>query len=164
MKTRRAESGDLEMIREIMNDAILNTTSIYDYNTRSQEYVSSWFTKKEHDRMPVIVSELNGAVVGYGTYGMFRAWDAYQFSIEHSVYVHKDYRGKGIGSVLLQVIVEEARKNNYHTLIAGIDATNSVSIALHKKYGFVEVAFFKEVGYKFGKWLDLIFMQLLLSK
>jgi L-amino acid N-acyltransferase len=163
MHIRYAEQKDLPVILEIMNDAILTTTSIYDYRIRSHEFVEIWYNKKNSEKLPVLVCEINGTAVAYGSYGIFRAWDAYKFSIEHSIYVQKDFQGQGIGKQLLIALIEKARTNGYHTMIAGIDAGNQKSYDFHKKLGFVEIGKFKEVGYKFDRWLDLIFMQLMLK-
>ena len=164
MHIREAKYGDLKIILDIMNDAILNTTSIYDYKIRTNEFVENWFTKKRSDNMPVLVCEINDQAVAYGSYGIFRAWDAYKFSVEHSIYVHKDFQGQGIGRQLLIALIDKAKKDGYHTMIAGIDASNQKSIGFHTKLGFFEVGRFKEVGYKFDKWLDLVFMQLMLNE
>jgi phosphinothricin acetyltransferase len=113
--------------------------------------------------MPVLVCEINGQAVAYGSYGIFRAWDAYKFSVEHSIYVHKNFQGQGIGKQLLIALIDKAKQDGYHTMIAGIDADNQKSCEFHKKLGFFEVGRFKEVGYKFDRWLDLVFMQLMLN-
>jgi L-amino acid N-acyltransferase len=162
MFIREAEQQDLQIILDIMNDAILNTTSIYDYRVRTNEFVENWFNKKQADKMPVLVCESNNKTVAYGTYGIFRAWDAYKFSVEHSIYVQRDFQGQGIGKQLLMALIGKAKKDGYHTMIAGIDASNQKSCDLHKKLGFNEAGRFKEVGYKFDKWLDLVFMQIML--
>jgi phosphinothricin acetyltransferase len=114
--------------------------------------------------MPVVVSEMNGTVVGYGTYGIFRPWDGYRYSIEHSMYVHNDSRGLGIGKLIMSELIKRATTEGYHTMIAGVDASNNGSYEFHKKLGFIEIGTFKEIGYKFNKWLDLIFMQLILGE
>jgi L-amino acid N-acyltransferase len=162
MITRDAEIKDLPVILDIMNDAILHTTSIYDYGIRDTEYVAAWFEKKKTDKMPVLVCEINERAVAYGSYGIFRAWDAYRFSVEHSIYVHKDFRGRGIGKQLLKDLIQRAKTEGYHTMIAGIDSSNQHSCDFHKKQGFVEVGKFMEVGYKFDRWLHLVFLQLML--
>lgn len=164
MPIREAQHGDLKIILDIMNDAILNTTSIYDYKIRTSEFVENWFAKKGLDNMPVLVCEINDQAVAYGSYGIFRAWDAYKFSVEHSIYVHKNFQGQGIGKQLLIALIDKAKKDGYHTMIAGIDAANQKSIDFHAKLGFLEAGRFKEVGYKFDKWLDLVFMQLMLDE
>jgi phosphinothricin acetyltransferase len=162
MGIREAEHRDLPVILDIMNDAILNTTSIYDYKIRSLEFAENWFHKKKADNMPVLVADIDNSAVAFGSYGIFRPWDAYKFSVEHSIYVHRDLRGQGIGKQLLVALIERARQDGYHTMIAGIDAANEKSCEFHQKLGFVEVGKFKQVGYKFDQWLDLVFMQLML--
>jgi phosphinothricin acetyltransferase len=160
---REAHFGDLESILQIINHAIVYTTAVYDYQPRTLEQQQQWFEKKQADNMPVIVAEYAGEVIGFGSYGIFRPWDAYRFSVEHSVYVDEQHRGKGIGRQLLRKLIELAKAQRFHTLIAGIDAANTNSYAFHQKFGFVEVGRFREVGYKFDKWLDLVFMQLFLE-
>lgn len=112
--------------------------------------------------MPVVVAESNGQVVGFGSYGIYRPWDAYRFSAEHSIYVTEGHQGKGIGGRILMELIAHARRQHFHTMIAGIDAANKGSYAFHQKHGFTEVGRLREVGYKFDQWLDLIFMQLFL--
>ena len=163
MKIRFAETQDVVKILEIVNYEILNSTVIYDYSARTYDYQLNWFEQKKKDNMPVIVAEDDGVVVGFGSYGIFRAWEAYKFSVEHSIYVSREARGKGVGKALLTELITLAKANNFHTMIAGVDASNSGSVAFHKKIGFVEIGIFKEVGYKFDTWLDLNFMQLMLK-
>jgi phosphinothricin acetyltransferase len=126
------------------------------------EMRKEWFTQKQKDGFPVFVAVEDDAVVGFSTFGPFRAWQGYKYSVEHSIYVEKNQRGKGIGKSLLQPLIDEAKKMNMHTIIAGIDADNKISIAFHKQFGFEEVGYIKEVGWKFERWLDLVFMQLIL--
>jgi phosphinothricin acetyltransferase len=154
---------DLPGILEIYNDAILTTTSVYDYRPHSLEMRLKWFEDKVKDDIPILVAKEGKDVVGFASYGPFRAWAAYRYSIEHSVYVHKNYRGRGISKLLLSKLITLAAEKKVHTIIAGIDAANEISFNLHKKFGFTEVAHFKQVGYKFGRWLDLRFMQLILQ-
>lgn len=164
MIIREAKHKDLPFILDIMNDAILNSTAIYDYGIRNPEFVENWFDKKRIDKMPVLVCEVNDHAVAYCSYTLFRPWHAYQYSVEHSIYVHKDYQGQSIGKQLLGSLIEKAKQGGYHTMIAGIDASNVQSCLFHEKFGFQEVGRLKEVGYKFDRWLDLIFMQLMLNK
>ena len=164
MFIREAQKKDLSIILDIMNDAILHSTSIYDYEIRSAQFVENWFNKKRLDKLPVLVAEIDGSAVAYGSYGIFRAWDAYKFSVEHSIYVQKNFQGQGIGKQLLIELINNAQKDGYHTMIAGIDAANQKSYDFHKKFGFVEAGRMKEVGYKFDRWLDLVFMQLMLKE
>ncbi|MCF0052779.1 N-acetyltransferase family protein [Dyadobacter chenwenxiniae] len=161
---RSAAPKDLPSLLEIINHAILNTTAIYDYEPRSLEEQKEWFEKMFNDGMPVIVAEREGKVIGYGSYNIFRPKIGYKFSVEHSIYLDEKSRGLGVGGKLLGSLIQRARESGLHSMIAGIDATNRGSIEFHKKYGFVEKGYLKEVGYKFDQWLDLVFMQLLLEE
>lgn len=160
---RHAVENDLVKILEIYNDAILNTTAVYTYNVQTLEDRTLWFYNKNKDELPVLVFEENNIVIGFATFGSFRAWPAYKYTIEHSVYVHKGYRHHGIGSALIKEIIRIADERKFATLVAGIDAFNENSIKLHEKLGFEYSGTIKRAGYKFGKWLDLAFYQLNLS-
>lgn len=151
-------------ILEIFNEAIANSTALYDYYPRSMGSMQSWFLNKEQGDYPVIGLEDGlGKLVAIASYGTFRSWPAYKYSVEHSVYVHKDHRGKGLGSQIMQVLIAEAKVREVHTILAGIDSTNFGSIAMHERLGFKHVGTLPEVGFKFGRWLDLSFYQLLLE-
>lgn len=161
---RPAKTKDVKVILDIINHEILHSTVVYDYQQRSYEQQRSWFEKKSQDNMPVLVAENEGKVVGFGTFGIFRPWDAYRFSVEHSIYTHHNSRGMGIGKLIMTELITLATEQGFHTMIAGVDASNRGSYEFHKKFGFQEIGTFKEVGYKFDKWLDLIFMQLFLKE
>jgi len=163
INVRIALETDLEAILEIYNDAIMNTTAVYDYEPHTLEMRKQWFRIKEAQGYPVFVAEDNGRVVGFSSIGPWRAWAAYKYSVENSIYVAANQRGKGIGKLLLQPLIKAAEELDMHTIVAGIDSTNEVSIKLHERFGFKEVGHFTQVGYKFGRWLDLTFMQLLLK-
>jgi phosphinothricin acetyltransferase len=163
IQIRTALEQDLEAMLEIYNDVIVNTTAVYDYQLHTLEMRRQWFRIKEAQGFPVFVAVEDGKVVGFSSIGPFRAWAAYKYSVENSVYVAADQRGKGIGKLLIAPLIDASVQLNMHTIIAGIDATNEASIMLHRSFGFKEVAHFKQVGYKFGRWLDLTFMQLLLT-
>lgn len=163
IQIRTAQEQDLPAILEIYNDAIINTTAVYDYEPHTLEMRKQWFRIKEAQGYPVFVAEENGWVVGFSSIGPWRAWAAYKYSVENSIYVAADQRGKGIGKKLLEPLIEAAKQLDLHAIIAGIDATNEVSINLHRSFGFTEAGQFKQVGYKFDRWLDLTFMQLLLK-
>ncbi len=160
---RLATEKDLAGILEIYNDAIVTTTAVYNYKPHTMEMRKKWFEDKVKSNIPVLVAEGNNQVAGFASYGPFRAWRAYKYSIEHSVYVHPHFRQQGIAKKLLHELIGTAKQKEVHTIIAGIDANNLISIYLHKQFGFEEIAHFKEVGYKFGKWLDLKFYQLILQ-
>jgi L-amino acid N-acyltransferase len=149
---------------DIFNDAILNSTALYDYKARSPESMVGWFKAKETGRYPVIgaVGD-SGDLLGFASYGTFRAWPAYKYSIEHSVYVHKAHRDKGIGLALMRQLIAAAKEQQYHCMVGGIDIANAGSIAMHEKLGFKHAGTIRHAGYKFGRWLDLGFWQLLLE-
>jgi len=159
---REAIESDLPQLLIIYNDIILNTTAVYDYEPHTMEMRRQWFEAKKVQGFPVFVAAAeDGRILGFGSIGPFRAWAAYKYSVENSIYVAANARGHGIGKLLLTRLIDAATKLNLHTIIAGIDATNEASLRLHKSFGFEEVAHFKEVGWKFGRWLDLKFLQLI---
>ena len=147
----------------ILNEAIVNSTALYDYSPRPPEAMAAWFKAKEAGRYPVIGALQSGELAGFATYGGFRAWPAYKYSIEHSVYVHKDHRRQGVGAALLGELIAQARAQDYHCMVGGIDIANTGSIALHEKLGFRHAGTIRHAGFKFGRWLDLGFWQLLLD-
>lgn len=163
IKIRSATEEDLQAILDIYNDAILNTTSVYHYKAHTLEMRREWFAHKQKDNLPVLVAEQEGKVAGFSTYGPFRIWAAYKYTAEVSVYISPEHRGKGIAKLLYPPLFDIARQQQLHVLVAGIDARNEISIQLHRHFGFTEAGLFKQVGYKFGQWLDLFFMQLILS-
>ena len=164
MKIISLNSDYASQILDIFNDAILNTTALYDYKPWTMETMRIWFETKAQHNFPVVgVVDDAGTLLGFGSYGQFRIRPAYKYTIENSLYVHRAYRGRGIGKLLLQEIINQARAQNFHCIIGVIDASNDVSIGLHKSFGFEEVGVFREVGFKFGKWLDAAFLQLTLK-
>ncbi|HEV2620259.1 MAG TPA: GNAT family N-acetyltransferase [Acidobacteriaceae bacterium] len=151
-------------ILAVFNEAIANSTALWDYEPRTMTAMEAWFDVKERDRFPVIgVVDHNDKLLAFGSYGPFRAWPAYKYTIEHSVYVEKESRGKGLGRNLLGRLIEEASDQGFHTMIGGIESQNAASRALHEAMGFEQCAEFRQVGFKFGRWLDLTFYQLLLN-
>lgn len=160
---RNYKTKDTQEILEIINEAILYSTAIYDYNCRSFEKQKAILDEKISKNFPVIIAEINGRVVGFGMYSEFRFRDAYQFTVEHSVYVHVDFQGQGIGKLLLQELISLAQKQKLHTLIGVIDSENKASIQFHEKFGFNTVGIIKESGFKFNRWLDSVIMQLILE-
>lgn len=163
VKVRNATDSDLTEILEIYNDVILNTTAVFDYKPHTMEMRKQWLDTKKEQGFPVFVAEENGRVVGLSSIGPFRAWAAYKYSVENSVYVARDCRGRGVASLLIPPLIESAKKLQMHTIIASIEATNEASLKLHRHFGFEDVAHFKQVGFKFGRWLDLKFLQYMLN-
>jgi phosphinothricin acetyltransferase len=151
-------------IRAILNEAILNTTASWAYDPRTPESMASWFEGKAKKGFPVLVAgDDAGAVLGFATYGTFREHAGYKYTVEHSIYVDARHRGRGVGSALLGDLIAEAVAQDLHVLIGAIDAANPASIALHKKFGFAHCASIHEAGFKFGRWLDVEFYQLILK-
>jgi L-amino acid N-acyltransferase YncA len=151
-------------VLDILNDAIVSSTALYDYDPRTIETMANWFQQKDIGDFPVIgVTNDTAELMGFATYGTFRAWPAYKYSVEHSVYIHIDHRGKGLGKLLMQQLITSAQRQQYHTMIGGIDISNLASISLHEKLGFTHAGTIKQAAYKFDRWLDLGFYQLLLD-
>src|SRR4051812_27023086 len=161
---RRAEREDCPGILEIYNEAVLNTTATYDYEPRTLEHRQGWFDDHKRTRLPIFVATNNGKLVGWSALNRYHDRMGYRFTSENSVYIAPEWRGKGIGKMLLEPLIKAAHDFGLQAIIAAIDATNEASIRLHAKFGFEEVGHFKRVGYKFGRWLDVIYMELLLPE
>lgn len=164
MIVRHATQKDLDALLGIMNDAILYSTAIYDYKPKSKDWIQDWFEQKRTNGDPVLISEEEGLTTGFATYGIFRPKEGYKFSAEHSIYMARNHRGNGTGSALLTALIAEAQQQGYRCLIAAIDGENSSSIRFHEKFGFQEAGRLKAVGYKFERWLDVVYMQLFLDE
>lgn len=160
---RITKTEDIPEILEIINHEILHSTAIWDYEIRTLEQQTSILELKNEQHFPFIVAEKENKIVGLGTYGSFRFKVGDRFTVEHSVYVHKDFHGNGIGKLLLLELISLAKAQNLHTMIGVIDSENQSSITFHEKFGFKTVGIIKESGYKFGRWLDSVFMQLILE-
>ena len=154
-----ASRGDLAEILAIYNEVIRNSTAVYSEVEFSAERGAQWFAAKADQGFPFIVARDASGVVGFGSFGDFRAWACYRYSVEHSVHVRADRRGLGIGRTLVLALMERAKAMGKHVMIAGIDADNVSSIGLHQSLGFSIVGHFHEVGFKFGRWLDLVFLE-----
>lgn len=158
------EDRHATVILDIFNHAILHSTALYDYKPRPPEAMAAWFDTKRKNQFPVIgVEDEHGKLLGFASYGTFRAWPAYKYSVEHSIYIHHDCRGLGLGKRLLTELIAEAAAREVHTMIGGIDRTNQASIALHERLGFEPAGVIRQAAYKFGNWLDLAFYQKLLA-
>ena len=153
-----------KQILAILNEAIANSTALYDYNPRTLESMVGWFKAKQAGSFPVVGAiDDAGELAGFASYGTFRAWPAYKYSVEHSVYVHVDHRGKGLGRILMQHLIEAAIEQQYHVMIGAIDVANANSIRLHEQLGFVHAGTIRQAGFKFGRWLDVAFYQRVLE-
>jgi phosphinothricin acetyltransferase len=123
-----------------------------------------WFEAKAKGRYPVIgIEDDAGTLMGFGSYGAFRAWPAYKYTVEHSIYIDYRFRGRGLGRQLLEAVVDAAIRQDYHVMVGGIDAANAVSIRLHERLGFTHCGTVAQAGFKFGRWLDLAFYQRILA-
>jgi phosphinothricin acetyltransferase len=158
---RHATSADLGAINDIYNHYVLHSACTYQEEPEPLEDRRQWF-ERHGDRHPVIVAEVDGQVVGWGSLSAYHARSAYRHTVENSVYVQHRHHRRGIGSRLLQELITRARGLGHRAIIAGIDASQTASVALHAKFGFVEVGRLQQVGFKFGRWLDVTYMELLL--
>ena len=151
-------------IVDIFNEAILHSTALYDYTPRPLESMIPWFRQKAEAGYPVIgIEDDAGTLLGFASYGQFRVRPACKYTVEHSVYIHHAHRGKGLGLLLMQRLIEAAMGQDYHVMVGGIDASNAPSIRLHERLGFTHSGTIQQAGFKFGRWLDLAFYQLILS-
>lgn len=156
---RNATTEDVQAILDIFNEQIVTSTAVYLEEEQTLEMRMKWYLDRIQDKYPVIVITIDNIVAGFGSYGSFRA--GYKYTVEHSVYIHKDFRGKGLSKLVLDWLISSARENNFHVMMAVIDSENELSISLHKKYGFEEVGSMKQLGFKFGRWMTAVkFLQL----
>lgn len=159
---RPATEMDMEASLGIYNHVLIHTTASFEETPRPlSEYVEA-FRFKQANGIPWIVAEDGDTVVGYGTWGRFRTSSGYKTTVEHSLHVHADHRGRGIGSVILQNLIALAKEQSKKSMVAGIDKANTASIEIHKKHGFKVAGELTQVARKFDRWLDLVFMQLVL--
>ena len=164
MQVRSATHNDLPAILEIYNDAVLTTTASYDYEPRSMEHRVAWFQQHTEQNLPIFVAtDSDSRIAGWSSLSRFHDRKGYQFTVENSVYVAEAERGRGIGKLLLAPLIASARERRLHAIIAVIDADNVASIRLHARFDFVEVGRFKQVGFKFGRWLDVVYMERLIE-
>jgi L-amino acid N-acyltransferase len=158
-----ATLADLPEVLAIYNEVIRNSTAVYSEVEYSAQQGEAWFAAKADHGFPFLVARDSSGIVAFGTFGDFRAWPCYRYSVEHSVHVRSDRRGHGLGRLLLVELIERAKAMQKHVMIAGIDVENTVSIGLHRSLGFAVVGHLHEVGFKFGRWLDLVFLERALS-
>jgi L-amino acid N-acyltransferase len=159
MEIRDAGEVDLPGLLAIYNDVIATSTAIYSYVPVTLEDRTQWWRARVAMRYPVLVATDASGVLGFSTFSDFRAWPGYRFTVEHSVHVRADCRGQGIGKELVQALFPRATALDKHVMIAGVDAANHASIRFHERLGFEKSGHLREVGYKFDRWLDLVFLQ-----
>lgn len=162
LQVRDAREDDLAAVLAIYNDVIHTTTAVYRDDPATLEERREWWQARTAQGYPVLVAVENDAVVGFASFGDFRAWPGYRFTVEHSVHVRADRRGSGVGQALMPPLIARARRLGKHVMMAGVDADNDGSIRFHERLGFERVGHLREVGFKFGRRLDLVFLQLLL--
>ena len=165
MTIRDARADDIPAILAIYNDAVLNTTAIWNDTPVDAANRLAWFSQRQGAHYPVLVADAGPqGIVGYASFGDWRAFEGFRHTVEHSVYVRGDQRGSGIGKAMLAALIERARDLGKHVMVAGIEANNAASLRLHERLGFKQVALMEQVGTKFGQWLDLVFLQLMLDQ
>ncbi|KVD60073.1 GNAT family N-acetyltransferase [Burkholderia ubonensis] len=159
-----SEAEHAAAILDILNEAIVNSTALYDYAPRPPQAMATWFATKRAGGFPIVGAvDASGRLLGFASWGTFRAFPAYKYTVEHSVYVHHEQRGRGLGERLLRELVRRARDAQVHVLVGCIDASNAGSIRLHTRLGFTHAGTLAQVGFKFGRWLDAAFYQLTLD-
>jgi phosphinothricin acetyltransferase len=163
MLIRDANEQDLPAILAIYNEVIATSTAIYADDPVTLADRKAWLEARRSQGYPVLAAEIEGEVAGFASFGDFRAWPGYRFTVEHSIHVRADCRGQGVGKELMLALVPRASAAGKHVLIGGVDAANQASIRFHECLGFSQVAHFHEVGFKFGRWLDLVFLERILG-
>lgn len=162
---RPATLDDCPGILAVYNEAVLTTTATYDYEPRTLEHRRDWFVSRQRNGFPVLVAvDGAGRVVGWSALNPYHDRIGYRFTVENSVYVAAESRGRGLGSRLLAPLIPAGESRGFHAIIAAIDADNAVSLHLHERHGFLTVGRFRRVGYKFGRWLDVVYMERLLAE
>jgi phosphinothricin acetyltransferase len=164
MEIRDASETDASGILRIYNDAVLHTTAIWNDQLSSLEGRVAWLKERQQSGYPVVVAADGANILGYASFGAFRPWDGYRHTVEHSVYVDGASRRGGVGHALMDRLILRAQSMNKHVMVAGIEATNEPSLRLHARLGFVQAGHLRAVGRKFDRWLDLVFMQLILAE
>lgn len=159
MEIRDALESDLPGLLAIYNDVIATSTAVYSYAAVTLEDRAQWWRARVGQGYPVLVAVDQSGVLGFSTFGDFRPWPGYRFTVEHSVHVRADSRGQGTGKGLVEALFPRAEALGKHVMIAGVDAANEASIRFHERLGFEKVAHLREVGHKFDRWLDLVFLQ-----
>jgi phosphinothricin acetyltransferase len=159
LQIRDATEADQSGILSIYNDAVLHTTAVWNETPRSWEDQREWFRSKQAQTLPVLVAARAEEIAGFCSYGPFRPWYGYRFTVENSIYVATSFRRQGLARQMLDALIDRARSQGLHMMVAGIEAQNAPSVHLHEQAGFTVAAHLHEVGFKFGRWLDLVLME-----
>ena len=160
---RDAVDEDVPGILAIYNDVIATSTAVYREDPATLEDRRQWFEARREQSYPILVASDGSGILGFASYGDFRSWPGYRFSVEHSVHVRADQRGRGVGTLLMGALIQRAIDQGKHVMVGGVDADNEPSLRFHERLGFARAARLREVGFKFGRWLDLVFVQRVLS-
>jgi phosphinothricin acetyltransferase len=165
IRIRAAETEDVPAILDIYNEAVLNSTATYDYEPNTLEQRVRWFEQHREQGLPILVAvNAEGRVVGWGSLSNHKERRGYQYTVEHSTYIATDQRRQGIGRLILAALIDAACALGKHIIMGGVDGENEASLRLHEAFGFERVAHFKQVGYKFDRWLDVIYFQRTLTQ
>ena len=159
IEVRDASAADLPAILSIYNDVIATTTAVYRDDPATLDDRQAWWQARVTQGYPVLVADEGGEILGFASFGDFRAWPGYRFTVEHTVHVRADCRGRGVGHLLMTDLLRRGRELGKHVMVAGVDAENAGSIRFHERLGFECVGHLHEVGFKFGRRLDLVFLQ-----
>jgi phosphinothricin acetyltransferase len=163
MTIREAVAADVPAILAIYNEVIAASTAIYRDDPATLDDRLEWFNARQAQSCPVLVADPGDGILGFASYGDFRAWPGYRFTVEHTVHVRADQRGRGVGSELMRVLIGRAVAQGKHVMIGGVDAENEASLRFHERLGFVPAARLHQVGFKFNRWLDLVFVERILD-
>lgn len=163
VSVRPATGADLPAINAIYAEAVLQTVTTWDYEPMDMERREAWFATHEKERLPVLVAVNEaGTVLGWASLSRYNHRPGYRFTVENSVYVGKEHQGRGAGRRLLATLINEARRSGMHSIVAAIDGENDASLRLHRAFGFESAGRVREAGFKFDRWLDVVYLQLLL--
>ncbi|MGH9242293.1 MAG: GNAT family N-acetyltransferase [Vicinamibacterales bacterium] len=160
---REALEQDVPGILAIYNDVIATSTAVYREDPASLDDRLQWFHARREQAYPILVAAGDAGILGFASYGDFRSWPGYRFTVEHTVHIRTDERGRGVGTMLMQALIRRAVEQDKHVMIGGVDADNEPSLRFHERLGFVRAAHLRQVGFKFGRWLDLVFVQRILT-
>ena len=159
MRIREVELPDFRAVTAIYNDVLLHSTAIYkEHPATVAERVQVWRERLERG-YPTLVVEVDGAIVGYASFSDYRMWPGYRYTVEGSIHLACHARGRGIGTALLTELTERARGIGKHMMVAAVDSANTASLRFLEKFGFERAGLLREVGYKFGRYLDLVLLQ-----
>jgi|SRR5687768_9249201 len=159
---RDAVDDDVPGILAIYNDVIATSTAVYREDPATLDDRQQWFAARRAQSYPILVASDSSGLLGFASYGDFRTWPGYRFSVEHTVHIRAGQRGRGVGTLLMETLIQRAIDHGKHVMVGGVDADNEASLRFHERLGFVRAARLCEVGFKFGRWLDLVFVQRML--